>query len=79
MEFQNINIVEKSKGSYVAHFGLEYYVDVQYVGWTQKGMKNYKTQIWREECGCIFDEIMRFPNIGEAISFVREKIKSTPE
>jgi len=63
-----INVIQNNKECFIGHLDEENYIEIQYVGWNSKSIKSYKIQIWRDECGCIYEEIKRFPNINEAIS-----------
>ena len=62
-----IDIVQNDKKVFIGHLDEENYIEIQYVGWNSKGVKSYKIQVWRDECGCIYDEIKRFSNMDEAI------------
>jgi len=71
-----IDIVQYSKGVFIGHLDTENYVEIHYVGWNQKGINSYKIQIWRDECGCIYNEIKRFLDIDAAIAYVMNKENS---
>jgi len=62
-----IDIVQKDKKVFIGHLDEENYIEIQYVGWNSKGIKSYKIYVWRDECGCIYEEIKRFCNMDEAI------------
>jgi hypothetical protein len=64
-----IDVVQKDKKVFIGHLDDENYIEIQYVGWNQKGVNSYKIQIWRDECGCIYEEIKRFSSMDEAILF----------
>ena len=62
-----IDVVQYDKSVFIGHLDLENYIEIHYTGWNQKNIKSYKIQIWRDECGCIYEEIKRFTNMDEAI------------
>jgi hypothetical protein len=62
-----IDIIQKDKKVFIGHLDEDNYIEIQYVGWNQKGVNSYKIQIWRDECGCIYEQIKRFPNMNQAI------------
>ncbi len=62
-----IDIVQNDKKVFIGYLDKENYIEIQYVGRNQKGLNSYKIQIWRDECGCVYEEIKRFSNMGEAI------------
>jgi len=62
-----IDIVQNDKKVFIGHLDLENYIEIQYLGWNSKNIKSYKIQIWRDECGCIYEEVKRFINMDEAI------------
>ena len=49
------------------------YIEIEYAGWKQKGVNIYKVAIWKDECGCIFNEIKAFFNIKDALSWATKK------
>lgn len=67
-----IDVVQNNNTVFIGHLDSENYIEIEYVGWNHKGVKSYKIQIWRDECGCIHDEIKRFKNINDAILYAVE-------
>jgi len=67
-------IITDTKGTFIGNLDDDNYCEIQYVGWHLKGIKNYRIQIWRDECGLIIDKITRFANIEDAISWAVRKI-----
>jgi hypothetical protein len=61
------NIVQDDKGTFIGHLNEETYIEVHYVGRNNMKVKSYRIEVWLDECGCIYREIMRFRNIDEAI------------
>lgn len=64
-----IDVVQKDKKVFIGYLDEENYIEIQYVGWNSKGVKSYKIQVWRNECGCIYEEIKRFSNMDEAVLY----------
>jgi hypothetical protein len=62
-----VDVVQNDKKVFIGHLDEENYIEIQYVGWNSKGVKSYKIQVWRNECGCIYEKIKRFSNMDEAI------------
>jgi hypothetical protein len=62
-----LDVVQNDNKVFIGNLDDENYIEIQYVGWNSKGVKSYKIQIWRDECGCIYEQIKRFSNMGEAI------------
>jgi len=61
-------LFKTTKKVFIGHLDEDNYIEIQYVGWNQyKGVNSYKIQIWRDECGCIYEQIKRFSNMDEAI------------
>lgn len=56
--------------TFMGYLNSDDYVDIHYVGWNTKKTNSFRIEIWRDECGCIYNEIKRFLNIDEAILFV---------
>ena len=48
------------------------YIEVEYCGFSQKGLKLYNIRIYQDECGCVFDIFKRFDNINQACDFAKE-------
>jgi hypothetical protein len=69
-----IDVVQNDNKVFIGHFDLDNYIEIQYVGWNQKDVKSYKIQIWRDECGCIYEKIVRCKNMDEAISLAVENV-----
>jgi len=67
MKRRFINIIQNDKGVFFGHLDEDNYIEIQYIGWNQKGINSFKIQVWRSECGCIYDQIKRFKNMDEAI------------
>jgi len=69
-----IDVVQHDKKVFMGHLDIDNYIEIEYMGWHTKKEKSYKIEIWRDECGCIFREIKRFPNMDEAIMFTVSNI-----
>ena len=61
------DVVQHDKRVFIGSLDEDNYIEIQYIGWNQKGLKSYKIQVWRNDCGCIYEEIKRLSSIDEAI------------
>lgn len=68
------HIVQYNKHEFIGYLDLETYIEINYVGWNQKNLNSYKIQIWRDECGYVFEQIKRFSNINDAIVYAVENV-----
>lgn len=61
------DILEYGKFKFSSYLNDEIYIKIQYSGWCQKNINKYEIQIWKDECGCIYNQMKKYPNIKDAI------------
>lgn len=76
MENNRINVIRNNKSEIIERIGTDHLIEIKHTGYTLKGMNKYRIQIWKEECGTIYNKMKCFKTITDAEDYtINELIK----